>query len=253
MQLSSHRRLTSPVSQGWIVVAGALFLLLGCDSASRDSHENPPKQTSVAAGSGSSSHATPADEQVAATPGESIEAVPAGSGETESSSAGAGDSEQKIVTTGHQSADQQAAARSATVAKTSAEKTSATGNPDRIVDKTFDDLKFDIEPDAPFKREMLTEEIEALFGQRIRIRGYIYPTPQREGITQFILVRDDQECCFGPGAALFDCIIVEMQPGKSAKFSVKPVAVEGRFTFQELMGFDNKPMAIFHLEGESVK
>jgi hypothetical protein len=124
---------------------------------------------------------------------------------------------------------------------------------DRVADKTFDDLKFDIEPGDPFEPEMLTDEIEAMLGQRIRIRGYILPTFQREGITQFILVRDDQECCFGPGAALYDCIVVRMQEGKSTNFSVKPVAVEGRLTLDELVGPDNKHLAIFHLDGESVK
>ena len=86
-------------------------------------------------------------------------------------------------------------------------------------DKTFDDIKFDIEPDAPFYREMLTEEIEALAGQRIRIRGWMFPTFQRDGIKNFVLVRDNQECCFGPGAALYDCIVVDMVQGASAEFS----------------------------------
>src|SRR5690606_24025876 len=79
---------------------------------------------------------------------------------------------------------------------------------DRVVAKTFDDIKFDIQPDAPCFREMLTDEIEQLAGQRIRIRGWMLPTFQRKGITQFVLVRDNLECCFGPGAALYDCIMV---------------------------------------------
>jgi len=88
---------------------------------------------------------------------------------------------------------------------------------DRPYDKTFDDLRFDIKPGGKFQRSMLTKEIEALNGQRIRIRGYILPTPQKNGIKEFVLVRDNQECCFGPGAALYDCILVEMKPGKTAE------------------------------------
>jgi len=124
--------------------------------------------------------------------------------------------------------------------------------PQRIVDKTFDDLKFDIEPDDPFEKEMLSEEVESLFGKRIRIRGYIRPTFQRQGITQFIFVRDNLECCFGPGAALYDCIIVDMLPGKTASFTTRPVAVEGTFSLDEFVGPDGKHLAIFHLDGESV-
>ncbi|MGI9456530.1 MAG: DUF3299 domain-containing protein [Aeoliella sp.] len=125
--------------------------------------------------------------------------------------------------------------------------------PARIVDKTFDDIKFDIEPDAPFDRALLTDEVEALFGQRIRIRGWILPTFQRSGIKQFILVRDNLECCFGPGAALFDCIVVDMVPGKSAEFSVRSVSVEGKFTLEELIGPEGNHLAIFHMAGEEVK
>lgn len=136
---------------------------------------------------------------------------------------------------------------------TSVVAASSKAEEDRLLDKTFDDLKFDIEPGERFEREMLTEDVKALLGKRIRIRGYILPTYMRKGLTQFILVRDDQECCFGPGAALYDCIVVEMQTGHSADFSVKPVSVEGRLTLDELMGLDGLHLAIFHLEGERVE
>ncbi|WP_442483434.1 DUF3299 domain-containing protein [Aeoliella sp. SH292] len=124
---------------------------------------------------------------------------------------------------------------------------------DRVVAKTFDDIKFDIQPDAPFFREMLTPEIEQLAGQRIRIRGWMLPTFQRKGITQFVLVRDNLECCFGPGAALYDCIMVEMVPGTSADFSTRSIAVEGTFSIRPFMGPGDRHLAIYHLDGESVK
>jgi hypothetical protein len=124
---------------------------------------------------------------------------------------------------------------------------------DRVLAKTFDDIKFDIQPDAPFFREMLTPEIEQLAGQRIRIRGWMLPTFQRKGITQFVLVRDNLECCFGPGAALYDCIMVEMVPGTSADFSTRSIAVEGTFSIRPFMGPGDRHLAIYHLDGESVK
>lgn len=124
---------------------------------------------------------------------------------------------------------------------------------DRLVDKTFDDIKFEMEKEEPFERTMLTPEIESLAGRRIRIRGYILPTVRSSGIRQFILVRDNKECCFGPGAALFDCIVVTMQKGQTAQFSIRPVAVAGRFEIQELIGPDGKHLAVYSLEGESVR
>ena len=124
---------------------------------------------------------------------------------------------------------------------------------DTLVDRTFDDLKFDIEPGDPFDRSMLTDTVRGLDGRRMRLRGYILPTAQRRGLTQFVLVRDNQECCFGPGAALYDCVLVEMVDGESAEFSVRPVAVEGRFRVEEFLGPEGEPLAIYRIEGESVR
>jgi hypothetical protein len=124
---------------------------------------------------------------------------------------------------------------------------------DRPYDKTFDNLRFDIQPGQPFQRAMLPPEIASLAGQRIRIRGYILPTAQQRGIKQFVLVRDNQECCFGPGAALYDCILVEMQGGTTAEYSIRPVAVEGIFEINEVMGLDGKHLAIYYLAAESVR
>jgi hypothetical protein len=124
---------------------------------------------------------------------------------------------------------------------------------DRPYDKTFDDLRFDIKVGEPFKPEMLPANIEAMKQQRIRIRGFILPTPQKRGIKTFVLVRDNQECCFGPGAALYDCILVEMRPGTTAEFSIRPVTVDGVFDIQEVRGPDGMHLAIYHLDAESVQ
>jgi len=122
---------------------------------------------------------------------------------------------------------------------------------DRPYDKTFDDVRFEMTVGEPFKRSMLTKQIEAMAGQKIRIRGYILPTPQRAGITQFVLVRDNQECCFGAGAALYDCILVDMKKGKTAEYSIRPVAAEGIFDIREFV-IGGKHLAIYHMDAESV-
>jgi hypothetical protein len=123
---------------------------------------------------------------------------------------------------------------------------------DSAHDKTFDDLRFDIKVDEPFRREKLTDAIVALDGQPIRIRGFILPTPQTRGIKQFVLVRDNQECCFGPGAALFDCILVDMQPGATAEYTIRPVAVSGNFQIEEFV-IDGRHLAIYHIDADKVK
>jgi hypothetical protein len=118
---------------------------------------------------------------------------------------------------------------------------------------TFDDIKLDMQKGDPFTRDLLPERVTALEREPVRIRGYILPSFQQSGLTQFVLVRDNQECCFGPGAALHDCIVVRMRPGKTADFSIRPVAVAGTFRIDELKGPDGKHLAIYALDGDEVQ
>jgi len=121
------------------------------------------------------------------------------------------------------------------------------------LDITFDDIKFDMRKGEPFARRMLTDRIEQLHGRAIRIRGYILPSFRQRGITEFVLVRDNLECCFGPGAALFDCIVVHMEAGRDVSYTVRPVTVEGTFAIEELTGVDGIHLAIFRITGRRVR
>jgi hypothetical protein len=118
---------------------------------------------------------------------------------------------------------------------------------------TFDDIKLDMQKGDPFTRALLPARVTALERQPVRIRGYILPSFQQTGLTQFVLVRDNQECCFGPGAALHDCVVVRMRPGKTANFSIRPVAVAGTFRVDELRGPDGRHLAIYALDGDAVE
>ena len=118
---------------------------------------------------------------------------------------------------------------------------------------TFDDIMLEMEKGSPFTRDLLPKRVTALIGEPIRIRGYILPSFQQTGLTQFVLVRDNQECCFGPGAALHDCIVVLMRPGTTASFSIRPVAVAGTFQIDELRAPDGTHLAIYALDGDEVR
>ena len=126
-------------------------------------------------------------------------------------------------------------------------KTPNTSN--RLRDISFDDIKFEMEKGGTFKRSMVTPEIEALKGQRVRIRGYMLPSFQQSGLTQFVLMRDNMECCFGPGAMIYDSIIVEMKPGATADYSIKPVTVDGIFEIEEYR-VDGELFGLYRMQGE---
>ena len=122
-----------------------------------------------------------------------------------------------------------------------------------VIESSFDDIRFPMDKSQAFERSMLTAKTKSLFDKRIRIRGYMYPTLRKRGLTQFVLVRDNMECCFGPGAALYDCILVTMTPGQTAEYSIRPLAVEGVLRLEEVLGPEGRPLAIYQMAGDAVQ
>ena len=125
--------------------------------------------------------------------------------------------------------------------------------PDRTLDLTFDDLVFDMKKGDDFKRTMLTKEIVQLHKKRISIKGYIRPSSRQRGITKFVFVRDNLECCFGPGAALFDCVLVKLAKGVETEYTVRPVKIEGDFYMKEYKGPDGKVWAVYRMKNGQIK
>ncbi len=115
---------------------------------------------------------------------------------------------------------------------------------------SFDDFKFEMKKGEKFKDSMITDKIKAFVGKKIIIRGYILPTSTSK-LKQFIFVRDNKECCFGPGAMLYDCMVVKMKKGLTTKFTTRPIAVEGKFKIKKL-GPEDAPLAIYELTGLKV-
>jgi hypothetical protein len=109
------------------------------------------------------------------------------------------------------------------------EEPAVSGASRRARNISFDTIKFEMEKRDRFVKTMLTPTINALDKRRVKIRGFMLPSHLNAGISRFILVRDNQECCFGPGAALFDAIAVEMRKGETTKYEYFPITVEGVF------------------------
>ena len=102
---------------------------------------------------------------------------------------------------------------------------------------------------------MLPEAVEQLDGQTVVIRGFMLASSvlQQTGIEQFVLVRDNQQCCFGPGGYVYHNVRIQMQEGKTASFQVRPVAVEGQLAIDPWIGPDGKCYSVYKLTASSVR
>lgn len=79
------------------------------------------------------------------------------------------------------------------------------------------------------------EEVKALDGTNVFVKGYMYPTNQYEGLQEFILCRDSGECCFGGQPKLTDMIRVRVAGDLSGiNFYSGLVAVAGEFKLSDL-------------------
>ena len=114
-------------------------------------------------------------------------------------------------------------------------------------------MKFDLESDEPYDASFLTDEIREIDGQPIRIRGYIKPSFSQRGLKSFVFVRDNKECCFGPSAALYDCMLVKLKKGDSTDYTVRPVTIEGTFYLKDYKGPDGNTWAIYRMKEAEVK
>lgn len=76
--------------------------------------------------------------------------------------------------------------------------------------------------------------IAALEGKPLFVKGYMYPEQKLDGISTFILCRDNGQCCFGGQPKLTDMIKVKMTEGQAARYSDHMVSVAGVFRLRDL-------------------
>ena len=82
-------------------------------------------------------------------------------------------------------------------------------------------------------RPRMHPDVQALDGQKLFVKGYMYPTGQEQGLTDFILCRDNGQCCFGGQPKLTDMIKVKMGKG-TATYSAGMISVAGVFRLRDL-------------------
>ena len=100
---------------------------------------------------------------------------------------------------------------------------------------TYDDLNLltvlNMEPVTDDAVSWMPAWMTSLNGQMVRVRGFMYPPFQAEGLEGFVLLKDNQNCCYGPGAKIYDHILVKMKAGTTARYVPLQESLEvvGRF------------------------
>jgi hypothetical protein len=75
--------------------------------------------------------------------------------------------------------------------------------------------------------------LKSLNGAHVRIRGYMRPGFEAEDITEFLFVRDNGECCYGPIPKIYDMIAVKLASSESTDLiEGTPFDVEGTFRIE---------------------
>jgi hypothetical protein len=69
----------------------------------------------------------------------------------------------------------------------------------------------ELQPDETQSGQLVPPAALALEGQKIFIKGYVYPGREKDGIRKFLLVRDQGECCFGGNPKVTDRILVTLE------------------------------------------
>lgn len=62
-------------------------------------------------------------------------------------------------------------------------------------------------------KRKLHEDVERYNGQKIFIKGFMYNTKKSNGLSDFILLKDNGQCCFGGDPKPYDMMHVKLQDG----------------------------------------
>lgn len=90
-------------------------------------------------------------------------------------------------------------------------------------------------------------------GQRVYIQGYVYPGDKSTGIKEFVLCRDNGDCCFGGSPKLTDMILVRLQGNLTLEFSPRAWKVGGVLHVVETEAVDNLGTVLYQLDADILR
>lgn len=113
------------------------------------------------------------------------------------------------------------------------EKTFTAEGPDGALRVSFDDVDLlkvlNADPVPLDVEQHLPAWLSGLNGKTVRIRGWMFPPPIERELPAFMFVRDNNICCFGRKALVYDKFGVRMRSGETTDYiQGRPFDVVGR-------------------------
>ncbi|HVJ69854.1 MAG TPA: hypothetical protein VM510_17885 [Caulifigura sp.] len=105
---------------------------------------------------------------------------------------------------------------------------------DKALRVSYDDLDLlkvlNMEPVPLNAEDYLPDWLKQLNGQKVRLKGWMFPPLMTEGLPAFLFVRDNQICCFGREAKVYDKVRVTLKEGTTTDYIFgRPFDVAGTF------------------------
>jgi hypothetical protein len=87
----------------------------------------------------------------------------------------------------------------------------------------------ELQPQEGERPDTVPPDAMSLDGKKVLIKGYVYPGQRMQGITEFLLVRDQGSCCFGGNPKITDRIQVSLSDKQGFTFGNGVFKVAGVF------------------------
>lgn len=90
-------------------------------------------------------------------------------------------------------------------------------------------------------------------GRNVLLKGYMYPGKQQQGIRQFLLVRDQGDCCFGGNPKITDRVLVTLAEPGGISFTARMRKIAGRFVVRPTGTAVLDGGVLYHLEDATIR
>lgn len=100
----------------------------------------------------------------------------------------------------------------------------------------------------------IPETATDLNGKDVLLKGYMYPGGRQRGITEFVLCRDQGDCCFGGDPKLTDRVLVRIaDPDDALEYTQRLVKIAGRFRVEPAGAPELGGGVIYHIDNAAAR